>query len=117
MRRSPPKRRARPARLCLSAVRLCRGPGARGRRSRATHSLDQDKIAEYIHTHTIPTVVGNIAFGPDGEWTKSHFVVIQFQNLVRNNLDDFRDTTHTVVLWPEALKTGKMIFPYADAKK
>jgi branched-chain amino acid transport system substrate-binding protein len=82
-----------------------------------SHSLDQDKIAEYIHTHTIATVVGNIAFGPDGEWTKSHFVVIQFQNLVRNNLDDFRDTTHTVVLWPDALKTGKMIFPYADAKK
>jgi branched-chain amino acid transport system substrate-binding protein len=82
-----------------------------------SHSLDQDKIAEYIHTHTIPTVVGKIDFGPDGEWTKSHFVVIQFQSLVRNNLDDFRDTSHTVVLWPEPLKTGKLIFPYADAKK
>ena len=81
-----------------------------------SHSLDQDKIADYIHTHTVPTVVGNIDFGPDGEWTKSRFLVIQFQHLVRNNLDDFRDVSHTAVLWPGAVKTGQMIYPYSAAK-
>ena len=80
-----------------------------------SRSLDQDKISDYIHSHTIPTVVGNINFGPDGEWTKSNFVVIQFQNIVRNNLDDYRDIAHTVVLWPDAVKTGTMIYPYSAA--
>ena len=92
-------------------------PQARcSRRRDGSKSLDQDQIAEYIHpTHS--TVVGNINFGPDGEWTKSNFVVIQFQNIVRNNLDDYRDTSHTVVLWPDAVKTGTMIYPYSAALK
>src|SRR5262249_37317681 len=33
-----------------------------------TKSLDQDKIADYIRTHTFKTVVGDVAFGEKGEW-------------------------------------------------
>ena len=32
----------------------------------ATRSLDQDKLAEYMHGHIFDTVVGKIAFGNDG---------------------------------------------------
>ncbi len=33
-----------------------------------TKSLDQDKVADYIHSHPFKTIVGDISFGKDGEW-------------------------------------------------
>jgi branched-chain amino acid transport system substrate-binding protein len=82
-----------------------------------TKSLDQIKLAAYMHTHTFATVVGNISFGKDGEWTKSRVVFTQFQHVAGHSLDEFKDTTHEVVVWPDEYKAGNMIYPYADAKK
>ena len=82
-----------------------------------TKSLDQVKLAAYIHAHTFATVVGNISFGKDGEWTKSRVVFTQFQHVAGHALDEFKDTTHEVVVWPDEYKAGNMIYPYADAKK
>ena len=31
--------------------------------------------------------------------------------------NQFRDTTHQVIVWPDAYKTGNVIYPYQDAKK
>ena len=36
-----------------------------------TKSLDHDKLAAYIHANKFDTVVGEIAFGKDGEWTEA----------------------------------------------
>jgi branched-chain amino acid transport system substrate-binding protein len=82
-----------------------------------TKSLDQVKLAAYMHTHTFATVVGNISFGKDGEWTKSRVVFTQFQHVTGHSLDEFKDTTHEVVVWPDEYKAGNMIYPYAEAKK
>jgi branched-chain amino acid transport system substrate-binding protein len=82
-----------------------------------TKSLDQIKLAAYMHTHTFSTVVGNISFGKDGEWTKSRVVFTQFQHVTGHSLDEFKDTTHEVVVWPDQYKAGNMIYPYAAAKK
>jgi branched-chain amino acid transport system substrate-binding protein len=82
-----------------------------------TKSLDQIKLAAYMHTHTFSTVVGNIRFGKDGEWTKSRVVFTQFQHVTGHSLDEFKDTTHEVVVWPDRYKAGNMIYPYAAAKK
>ena len=81
-----------------------------------TNSLDQDKIAQYLHTHTVDTLVGDIAFGPDGEWTQSRAYFVQFQHVASGSLDEFRDLTHEVVVWPDDKKTGDMIYPYSTAK-
>jgi len=80
-------------------------------------SLDQVKLAAYMHTHAFSTVVGNIRFGKDGEWTKSRVVFTQFQHVTGHSLDEFKDTTHEVIVWPKAYRSGKMIYPYAQAKK
>ena len=82
----------------------------------ATQSLDQDKIAQYIHANEFKTVVGAISFGPDGEWTKSGQFETQFQHVTGHTLDQFRDATHEAVVWPDEKKTGDFIFPYAKAK-
>ena len=83
----------------------------------ATKTLDHDKLAEYIHSHTFQTVVGEIGFGKDGEWAKARMVVTQFQNIEPNNLDQFRTGARQPILWPPAYKEGEMIYPYADARK
>jgi branched-chain amino acid transport system substrate-binding protein len=80
-------------------------------------TLDQVKLAAYMHDHAFHTVVGEISFGKDGEWTKSRVVFTQFQNVTSNSMDQFRDTTHEVIVWPDQFKSGNMIYPYAAAKK
>jgi branched-chain amino acid transport system substrate-binding protein len=82
-----------------------------------TKSLDQKKIADYMRTHTFSTVVGDIKFGKDGEWDKPRVFFTQFQHVAPNSLDQFRDSSHEVVVWPKEYKTGDMVYPYADAKK
>ena len=83
----------------------------------ATKSLDHDKLADYVHAHKFSTVAGEIAFGKDGEWTKSRQFFTQFQGVSGNDLAQFRDTAHQVILWPPEYKTGNVIYPYRDAKK
>jgi len=82
-----------------------------------TKSLDHDKLAAYIHANKFDTVVGTIAFGKDGEWTEARQFTTQLQNVVPNNLDQFRDGSKTPVLWPSEYKSGDIIYPYADARK
>jgi branched-chain amino acid transport system substrate-binding protein len=80
-------------------------------------TLDQVQLAAYMHSHTFHTVVGDMAFNKDGEWTKSRVVFTQFQNVTGNSMDQFKDTTHEVIVWPDQYKSGTMIYPYAAAKK
>ena len=79
-------------------------------------TLDQVKLTAYMHDHAFHTVVGEIAFGKDGEWTKSRVVFTQFQNVTNNSVDQFKDTTHGVIVWPEQYKSGNMIYPCAAAR-
>ena len=81
-----------------------------------TKSLDHAVLAAYMRSHAFSTIVGEIAFGKDGEWTKSRMVFTQFQHVTGNALDQFRDTTHEVVVWPKEYKSGDLIYPYTEAR-
>lgn len=78
----------------------------------AVGSLDQTKIAAYIHTHSFKTVAGDISFGPDGEWTKSRFILVQFRDIKSGSLAEFKDPKKVVVLYPSEYRTGKLAYPY-----
>ena len=82
-----------------------------------TKSLDDGKLADYLHGHTVDTVIGPMTFGADGEWVKSRMLFTQFQKIDGNDLGQFKDPGKEVILWPAELKTGSMIYPYADARK
>ena len=41
----------------------------------ATKSLDQDRLAEYMHKASFKTVSGDFSFGKDGEWSTSPHVL------------------------------------------
>jgi branched-chain amino acid transport system substrate-binding protein len=75
-------------------------------------TLDQDKLAAYIHNHPFKTIVGDIAFGKDGEWSKPRVLEIQWQNIKSNSLDQFKDTTVEPILEPDEYRTGTVIAPY-----
>jgi len=79
-----------------------------------TKSLDQDKIADYIRTHTFKTVIGDVEFGEKGEWKKARLMTVQFQNIASTSVDDFRDGKGEVVLWPDQYKAGEPILPYSS---
>jgi branched-chain amino acid transport system substrate-binding protein len=87
-----------------------------GQAVNAAGSLDQGKIADYIRTHTFKTVVGDVAFGKNGEWAKSRIMTIQFQNIAGTSVDDFRDGKGETVLWPDQYKAGAAILPYSKIK-
>jgi len=80
-------------------------------------SLDHQKLAQYMHSHTFSTVVGKVAFNADGEWVKPRYVFSQWQHLTGNSLEQVSDPKHEVVVWPKEFATGKLIFPYTDALK
>ena len=82
-----------------------------------TKSLDNVKIADYIRGHSFQTVVGDITFGKDGEWAKSRVVFTQFQNVTGNTLDQFQDASREVIVWPDELKSGNIVYPYSAAQK
>ena len=82
----------------------------------ATKSLDDGKLADYIHANAFSTVVGDIRFGKDGEWAKSRQFFTQFQHVDGNDIEQFRTTKKQVLLWPNEYKSGDMIYPYNKAK-
>jgi branched-chain amino acid transport system substrate-binding protein len=83
----------------------------------ATKTLDDETLAKYIHKTTFKTVVGNVTFGPDGEWASSRVLQVQFRNITGNDIEQFRDPQKTGILTPAEYKTGDVIYPYSAAQK
>jgi branched-chain amino acid transport system substrate-binding protein len=81
-----------------------------------TNGFDDNKRAEYMRSHTFATVVGDVAFGADGEWAKSRMYFTQFQNVAANDVEQFRNGSKQVIQWPPDVRTGDIIYPYAKAK-
>jgi branched-chain amino acid transport system substrate-binding protein len=87
-----------------------------GAAATAVGSLDQQKMIAYIHSHKFDTVAGDIAFGPDGEWTKPRIITIQFRNITAGTLDQFKDPKKVVVIWPDEYKTADTVAAYNAAQ-
>ena len=79
-----------------------------------SQSLDQTKLADYIHSHPFKTIVGDITFGKDGEWSKPRVLEVQWQNIKSSSIDQFADTKTEVILEPAEYRTGQVIAPYAS---
>jgi branched-chain amino acid transport system substrate-binding protein len=82
-----------------------------------TNSLDHAKLADYLHSHTVHTVVGDLQYDAAGEWTKQRNVFTQFQNVAPNDIEQFRTGKVQPILWPPEYRTGNIIYPYAEARK
>lgn len=80
---------------------------------KATNSLDDGKLADYIHKNTFKTIVGDIAFDQRGEWAKPRVLMVQFQNVKGNGIEQFMKEGTQVVLYPPEYKDGDPQVPFA----
>jgi branched-chain amino acid transport system substrate-binding protein len=79
-------------------------------------SIDDAKLADYMRGHDFKTIMADVKFGKDGEWTKSGMLQVQYHGITDDaNLDTWRGMSYQTVLTPEDEKTGSVIYPYEKA--
>jgi branched-chain amino acid transport system substrate-binding protein len=83
---------------------------------KAVGSLDQKAIAKYLHENTHKTIVGPIAFSPDGERKETAVLQAQFRGVADKNIEQFRNSGKQVILFPENLKSGELVSPFEAAR-
>jgi branched-chain amino acid transport system substrate-binding protein len=80
-------------------------------------TTDDDKLADYLRTHEFKTIMGDVKFGKNGEWTKSGMLQVQYHGVTdAANLDTWRGMGYQTVVTPDDQKTGALIYPYEKAK-
>jgi branched-chain amino acid transport system substrate-binding protein len=80
-------------------------------------SLDQAKIAEFIHQTAFKTIVGDVKFAENGEWEKPRILFVQYQGVEGSDIGQFRQPGKQVILYPPELKSGEFRYPYSDIKR
>jgi branched-chain amino acid transport system substrate-binding protein len=87
-----------------------------GQAVKGANSLDDNKIADYLRTHTFKTVMGDIKFGKDGEWAKARWMQVQYHGIKQGEgLETWKGMSYQTVLTPPELATGKVVYPYEKA--
>jgi branched-chain amino acid transport system substrate-binding protein len=80
-------------------------------------SLDQKKMGEYIRASTFKTIVGDIKFHANGEWATPRVLQVQYQNIKDNSLEQFKKPGIHVIVYPDSVKSGQLLYPYSDVKR
>jgi branched-chain amino acid transport system substrate-binding protein len=88
-----------------------------GQAVEATRSLNQEKLAEYIHANGFKTVVGDVRFGKDGEWLEPRILFIQYHGVSGNDLDQFKKPGTEAIVYPAEYKSGDLQAPFSDIKR
>jgi branched-chain amino acid transport system substrate-binding protein len=84
---------------------------------KATNSLDDGKLAEHMHKATFKTILGDVKFGPNGEWAKSGMLQVQYHGIKQGaGIDVWRGMSYQTVITPSNLKTGNLIYPFEKAR-
>jgi branched-chain amino acid transport system substrate-binding protein len=79
--------------------------------AKATGSLNEEKLAEYIHKTAFNTIVGEIKFNELGEWAAARPIMVQFQNVQGTGLEQFLTGHKQVIVYPDAYKDGELEYP------
>ena len=89
-----------------------------GKAIEGVKSLDDGKIADYMHKTTFKTIMGDIKYGKNGEWEKGRMLQVQYHGIKQGaGLDVWRGMSYQNVLTPNDLKTGNVIYPFEKAKQ
>jgi len=78
-------------------------------------SIDQAKMAAWLHANPVETIVGRIKFDERGDWDKARVLMVQFRDLKSRNLDQFRQPGRQVIVDTPALKSGDYV-PFDRAR-
>jgi branched-chain amino acid transport system substrate-binding protein len=81
-----------------------------------TKSIDDNRLADYMRTHDFKTIMADVKFGKDGEWTKSGMLQVQYHGITDTaDIETWRGMGYQTVLTPTDEKTGSVIYPYEKA--
>ena len=80
---------------------------------KATGTLNDDKLADYIHKTAFSTIVGEIRFNEFGEWATARPIMVQFQNVQGAGLDQYLTGHRQVIVYPSQYKDGELQAPFA----
>ena len=80
-------------------------------------SLDQAKLADYMHKADFDTFVGKVRFAKNGEWAASRVMMTQYHSIAGNDIDQFKNPGKVTVLYPKEYRTGGVKAPYHENKK
>jgi branched-chain amino acid transport system substrate-binding protein len=80
---------------------------------KTTGTLDDGKLADYIHKNEFNTIVGKLRFDEKGEWATPRLLMVQFQNVEGGGLDQFKNGGKEVILYPPEYKDGELQQPFA----
>jgi branched-chain amino acid transport system substrate-binding protein len=80
---------------------------------KATGTLDDDKLADYIHKNTFKTIVGDIRFNELGEWADARVIMVQFQNIQGTGLEQYMTGHKQVIVYPNDLRDGDLEYPFS----
>jgi branched-chain amino acid transport system substrate-binding protein len=61
-------------------------------------------------------MVGDVKFGPNGEWSEARVLAVQFQGVDGHGLEQFQTLKAPTILYPPDLKNGELRLPYTDAR-
>jgi branched-chain amino acid transport system substrate-binding protein len=80
-------------------------------------SINDDKLADYLRNNEFKTIMGDIKFGKNGEWTKSGMLQVQYHGITDAvDLETWRGMDYQTVLTPDDQKTGSIVYPYEKAQ-
>jgi len=83
----------------------------------AINSLDQKLLAEYLHRTTFQTIAGEMRFGQTGEQPDSRILLVQYQGITGNSLDQFKAPGRQVIIFPASLKSGEFKYPFSEIRR
>jgi branched-chain amino acid transport system substrate-binding protein len=82
-----------------------------------TGSLDDVKLAQFTRDSLFKTVVGEVKFGKGGGWSEARVLQVQYQNIEKADLSDFKDARTQAVVWPPSFSSGTLVYPYGEARR
>jgi branched-chain amino acid transport system substrate-binding protein len=81
---------------------------------RGAGTLNDDKLTAYLHAHSFHTILGDVAFGDDGDWREAKIVFEQFHDVKGNDVDQFRGGRAETILQPVPMRSGTLVEPYSE---
>jgi len=83
---------------------------------KAVGSLDQAKLAAYMHKSEFNTFVGKVRFAKNGEWAEPRMLTVQYGGIAGNDAEQWKKPGHVTVLYPVDYRTGMVKAPYYGSK-
>ena len=83
---------------------------------KASGSLDHARLARYLRTNEMKTIVGPVRYRGDGEWANPRIITTQFQGVRDKDLEQFRKAGVQVILHPDSRKNGTLQAPFEKTR-